>query len=254
MVIRVEMFGPMGAGKSTLYNALRRSRKWTRMRGVVNTAIDEKTLILAREARERSWLYYVLLRALSHVPVVMPGIVASRITNSAWLALAKREEEWSEFASHVLYRRVEVGTSMERSLRRLAWFIQELSDVALLEEHAQSSVVIHDESLLQRGLGLSLDTESGEEFLKRYVQLVPGIGTVVFVSVPIEVARERIVQRQRSDADLHIRVLDQAFRRSHLVIKLLEARGIPVIHVDGLQPPEINAERIRVAVQALIPT
>lgn len=214
------------------------------MRGVITTAAEEKTRILIREMRHESPGLHLLMRVLGPAVTGKLRLFNGRIARPAWQATAKRGNEWAELVSHVLDRRMAPGSDVERTLKRLTWFIQELTDVALLEEMSTTPIVVHDESLLQRGLSLGFDTEDGDIFLRRYVELAPASSAVILVSVPFDVAFQRIEWRARSDAMLHRRILPQAYTRAEHVAEILEARGIPVVRVDGLQPPEVNAELV----------
>lgn len=240
--LHVEMFGPMGSGKSTIYRKVVGSKGWRRMGGTVRAAVVEKTLLLQREARERSVLYGLSMGMLSRIPALKSSLVVDKITSSAWNSMAARSSEWYGFIQHVLNRRLKEQADVQVAMRRIQWFIRDLSDRALFDEFAESRFLLHDESLLQRGLGLSFDTEEGDSFFGRYVQLFPAPVLVIFVSVPVDVAKERVAKRQRGNHEEHVRDLSKAHFRSRLAVDWLRHRGVSVLHLDGLCDPKENAK------------
>ncbi len=240
MLQRVELLGSMGAGKTTLFKNL---LKLTRRRSVpftLSSAKKEKEAVLLRESRRRSVLHYLALRTLFRVPSLRAALLREKITASAWRALESRQHDLGPVIHHLFHERSERDGNPTHNLRRLDWFIRDLTDVVLLEAHGEPTVLLHDESLLQRGLGFGFGTRNGYAEAERYFTVVPLPTAVIHLTGSPAVLAERIRTRDgpKSRKLAHV---DEVCQLSTAVCKILRQRHLPVVQIDALGDPLENA-------------
>ena len=241
---RIEMLGPMGAGKSALVEAIRRHAA---KRLPLQTAAEAKTALLVAEAGRRSPLHEVALRLLSQHRATNAAFVTDKITASAWSALEARSHDFYPLLHYVLRQRSGDLGQPARALRRTYWFIRDVTDVALFEERRPAGFVLHDESLLQRGLAFGFGEADAQAQVERYMELAPLPAAVLHVTAPADMLAKRVARRDR-DLGRHLCHIEQAFELSMHASASLRRRGVCVIELDGLDDLEAN---VRHALHAL---
>jgi shikimate kinase len=233
MVQRIEFIGPMGAGKSTIYTMLKKKM----MDGAfapatVRPAHQQKKHILLAEAKQMSLLHWAALKILVKIPTIEANLITNKITASAWQALWARSEVFGPLIDHALHGRTAESVELIYVLKRMSWFIREVTDVALLEEFAYADVILHDQSLFQCGLTFGFGYEQGKSFIKKYFRLVPASSVLIHVSGQADVLVTRLEQRD-GPTSRHMKHVKEGIMFTRIACEVLQERNVPVIEVDG---------------------
>jgi hypothetical protein len=126
----------------------------------------------------------------------------------------------------------------------------------------RDNIVFFDESISHQFLRLCVRSNSAPELLlEPYLELMPRMDMIVTLSVPVEIAYERIKQRDAEKTYFFGgRLLEEAprmltifHRACELLMEGAEQRGIRVLRCDGQAAPEENARRITDAINGVRP-
>ena len=241
---RIEFIAPMGAGKTSIFNEMRFQNK-----DALRSARQEKKRIILNEAFKASPVHYIVTAALTLNQRLAQVLINDKITSSAWRATEHRRSEWNEFIGCALDHLNYSSVPCDDRLIRIKWFIRELTDVALfLDQSPSDAILVHDESLLQRGVGFGLGREVPEQFCVAYFNTVPLPDLVVHVDLPdAELLRARIDQRA-GDGKRFIEHLDTAIEMSRLGARIMRDRGVKVVECDGGAEISHSASKVASAV------
>lgn len=244
---RVEFIAPMGAGKTSIFKKLLHDK-----RNRLENAQDAKKEILLKEAWQISPLHYAILATLSFNTRLAHTLLYDKITASAWTATEERRLEWQHFVDSALSEQRYSDIPCSDRLIRTKWFIRDLTDLALLlEEAPPEAVVVHDESLLQRGVGFSIGQENPEQYSTTYFNTVPLPDLVVHVDLPdAELLRARIDHRP-GDGKRFVNHLETAIDMSRLGATIMRDRGVKVVECDGRVDIDHNASKVADAITDL---
>ena len=244
---RIEFIAPMGAGKTSIFNKL-----LIKNRRTLTSARVEKKKIILKEALKVSPFHYIATVALTLNERIAQAFIHEKITSLAWKAMEEWCFEWNEFVSRALDDRNYSGVPCDDRLIRIQWFIRELTDVALfLAQSPSDATIVHDESLLQRGVGFGLGREDPEQFCMAYFNTVPLPDLVVQVDLPdAELLRARIDKRA-GDGRRFIDHLETAIEMSRLGAMIMRDRGIKVVECDGRADINHSASRVENAINQL---
>lgn len=223
----------MGAGKSSLY---RRLVNCTVSGHKLQSANEVKRGILSREARAKSVWHYLAFNFLLKNRALNHSLLVDKITHTAWLALEDKNEEFRPVIELVLHGRPVDGLERpDRALVEMSRFIRDLSDIALIQLGGADGLVLHDESLLQRGLGIALHTGAPQSFIEKYVALATPPDLVIYVAAPFASLGQRIGKRD-GPASHHMPMIERSIFIASTALAAIQARSIPVIIVDGAIP------------------
>jgi hypothetical protein len=230
---RIEFFGPMGAGKSTIYKLLKKKMIGGAFApATFCPARQQKKRILLAEAKQMSLLHWAALKVLGKVLPIKANLITNKITASAWQALEARSGLFGPFIDHAMHGRDAEKVELIQVLKRMSWFIREVTDVALLDEFAHADIILHEQSLFQCGLAFGFGYEQGKTFIKKYFRLVPESSAVIHVSGKADVLVARVEQRD-GPISRHLKHIKEGIMYSRIACDVLKERGIPVIEVDG---------------------
>jgi thymidylate kinase len=141
-------------------------------------------------------------------------------------------------------------------------FIKNLVQFTYWRNKQPDNIVFFDESISHQFLRLCVRSNSSPEFLvEPYLKLMPRMDMIVTLSVPVEIAYERIKRRdagktyffggrQLDEAPRLLKVFDRA---CELLMEGAEQRGIRVLRCDGQASPEDNARKITDAINGVQP-
>ncbi|MBK1735803.1 hypothetical protein CKO15_11040 [Halorhodospira abdelmalekii] len=230
----------MGAGKTSIFTKLLHDEKKR-----LENAQDAKKEILLKEAWQTSPLHYAILASLSFNTRLAHALLYDKITASAWTATEKRRLELQHFVDSALSQQRYSEIPCSDRLIRTKWFIRDLTDVALLLEQAPpEAVLVHDESLLQRGVGFGIGQDDPEQYSTTYFNTVPLPDLVVHVDLPdAELLRKRINQRP-GDGRRFVDHLETAIEISRLGATIMGDRGVNVVECDGRADIKQNASKV----------
>ncbi|WP_156820969.1 hypothetical protein [Thioalkalivibrio sp. ALgr1] len=227
----VELFGPMGAGKSTLFKCLTRPQsaetKWTGF-------LDAKFKEVWKEKYSRSKVIGTLYWALGQNDRLRRAIIAPYQSPSVWDSLERSSGQWSPLIRYVLYG-LENGSCapLADTVRRYQWFLQALADRIYLEDKCRDDeCVVFDEGIIQKGIALSLMQRDALGTLRQFLNIMPPPNLAIHVSRPLISLRERLIARDGSNARL-LPYLEESERLSRLAVGMLRAQGIEVIEIQS---------------------
>lgn len=244
---RVEFVGAMGAGKSSIFETL---FKMVRGDSGIFEARHLKKEIFLKEARRTSSVHHSLLKILCLSKRLEANLINDKVTASAWKAVAQQAANWKPLIDDALSQDHGSVVGCADQLIRTSWFIRDLTDVALLLESNYSDITaVHDESLLQRGVGFGLGETDADDFAERYFRNVPVPDLVVHVDVPDpDLLMHRVRARPRNESRI-IDHLPKAIELSKTGARIMRDRGVPVSYCDGRDDVKANAMRVLRAVE-----
>lgn len=184
---RVEFFGPMGAGKSTLYNGLSKGS----LLGNHILAKKELYRILLLQVKQKSFLKYIYLKIISLTPI------KHRVfSNYDFYYYLKDDETAARLIQFILSElKIEKSNDKPKTLIRLNYFLKDLADTVVLKKYSNKKTIIHDESLVQRGLSFALDKTLVD--LESFFDNIILPDAVVYISAPQDILMERVKYRHK---------------------------------------------------------
>jgi hypothetical protein len=224
---RIEMFGPMGAGKSTLYknflkhkgagNGLKPVSERDALRRIYYQSLGEKPLVTSLVRR--------IELALSGRPLF------ERLKSHAWETLKQDSQKWDKFINHVLSCNCVESADSAIHLRRIDWFIRDLLIATLVDNSDDPRTLIQHEGLTQRGIALLFSGNRALDFLEVFIELMPKPLLALHITAPTDVLRDRIIMREGRQASTLDQV-EKALVLSEFAAKKLRKSGVQVIQID----------------------
>ena len=235
---RIELFAPMGAGKSFLFKALMKKKL---RYGFVN-ARDEVYNILQDQIKKKSALHYYLLKIVFYSPL------KKRVfSNYDFYQYLKNEDDVNRFLEHVLSSFSGNGDNA-KTLIRINALLKDLADVSVLNSYSKKNLILHEESLLQRGLGF----QAGDSFINSfdYFDHVNLPDAAIFIETPFDILKSRILQRENSKISFFVKrahsvdELKKVFDSYKRICSKLELKGVKTLKLSGIDPIKKNLEII----------
>ncbi len=244
---RIEFLGPMGAGKSTIAKELVRSLNKNDSSILINDNQSEKRKIILEQIRDRSLVNYFFMKLLTIAPILNNSLTVNRIPSIAWSALENESNDIDAFVNAVLSIQVSSDTNTKIRLERTWKFIRELADIVFIDKYSSSDIVIFDESILQRGLGISTGILNEKQFIDSFCDTVPLPAMGLYVRADIETLTKRIKIRGR-EVDRLTNDLKVAVANGKKMVNKLKKRGLKIVEVDGLMD---TGEVIEICIQEI---
>jgi ABC-type cobalamin/Fe3+-siderophores transport system ATPase subunit len=220
-VFRVEFFGPMGAGKSTLERALLKKKSL------------KNIIILSQQKALKGKL----------LPTVSEKLLFSLHGKTVSGVIAKRARKHFGDLSYVhtqLVRTALESLLIEKSVNfdtlfHFHDFIEDLSQLIYLERvsnHDANKIFIQHEGLIQRGVGFAMRCPNFRQgrFFKQYFESVPRADLIVYVNATKQVCAKRLSVRDGVHARLSF--LDEAFLSSAEASLILKSVGANVLNIS----------------------
>jgi len=235
---RIELFAPMGAGKSFLFNALMKKKLGY---GFVN-ARDEVYNILLDQIKKKSAIHYYLLKIVFYSP-----LKRRVFSNYDFYQYLKNEDEINTFLENMLVSLSGKGDNA-KTLIRINALLKDLTDVSVLNSYSKKNLILHEESLLQRGLGF----EAGSSFINSYDYFdhVKLPDAAIFIDTPFDILKSRVLQRENSKISFFVKrahsveELKKVFDSYKRICSKLEAKGVKTLKLSGINPIQKNLEII----------
>ena len=237
---RIEFFGPMGSGKSTLYSDLIKNKS---LCGVVN-AKQEVYDILLNHVKQSSKIKHFFLRLLLHTPL------KDRVfSNYDFYHYLKGDKEADDLLNYVLNDlNVILKSDKAKCLVRLNYLLKDLSDLIVLKKFSNKSLIVHDESLIQRGLSLALD--GSLKLYESYFDNTILPDGVVYIKLPFNILKSRILSREINDSGFNGKKphskeeIENSFNLSDNIYSILRKKNIKVLILDGTKSINDNTKII----------
>lgn len=247
---RIEFVGPTGAGKTSVFERiLKNPAPGCQM----IKACQAKKKILLEDAWNVSPAHYMVLRLLGLSKRLDATLITGNTTSSAWKAIERQAPEWKALVGVALSQDHGDHVSCADQLIRTSWFIRDLADVALLLECADvTTIAVHDESLLQRGVGFGLGEKEPEAFADRFFYKIPAPDLVVHVDVSDPGLLMKRVRARPRDESRFINHLPKTIEFSRAAARIMHDKSVPVVYCDGTDDVSVNASRISREIAAIL--
>jgi len=238
---RVEFFGPMGAGKSTLHNKLANSN----LLGKDSIAKNEVYRILLHQVNQHSFFKYLFLRIILDTPI------KHRVfSNYDFHHYLKDNEAATRLIQFILKElEIEKSSDKAKTLVRLNFLLKDLADVVVLQKYSTKKLIVHDESLVQRGLSFALDKTFDK--IESYFDNSILPDAVIYVSTPIETLKKRVNHRNKNNIGFFgkkahsINQLEDSYAIAERIAAILEKRtNTKVLRIDTESNSSRNALKI----------
>jgi cytidylate kinase len=232
MAYRIEMFGPMGAGKTTILKQLANNRELKKKYNVLTEMQVAKQEFFEMK-RKKSLLEYLAYRLICVSGLIESRIVYGHVNFNEWSsinryhALPSLEEIWRV---SVCNRRYE-SPDIEAELKRMSWFISAIAKCALLEVSNKAKVVLQHESLIQRGISWSFQDIHYRENLEAYYTTMPLPRLAIYVTASENTLFSRVKKRDGINSSAYQYLL-KSIEVSGEVEKILQQRGCQVFKID----------------------
>lgn len=186
---RIEFFGPIGSGKSTLHTQLLSDKSFV----TYSNAREEVYAILLNQIKKTSVLKYNLLKLILHTPI------KDRVfSNYDFYHYLKGDKQADTLLNYVLNElKVSEHTDKAKTLVRLNYLLKDLTNHIVLKNHSQKELVIHDESLIQRGVSFAIDG-SFDHFATFFDHCVLPDG-VIYTSTSLDNLKDRVSLRSKNN-------------------------------------------------------
>ncbi len=249
-MLRIDLLGANGVGKSTVMKALKRRRQ-TRDRGHWKCPREVKQVMAARQWQREGGVGGRARAMVCRLPKLGPILAEGYLSRLAGQAFVEKGAEVSHFYNTCLRGAVETEGGAGEHVG-LGWLFEALKEVCLLDPW--NGTVVFDESLTHELVGLLVGL-GAVDLVRDWFEAMPKPDAVIYVSGNEELVWERLKDRKaRRGTGLlrHRRLSEESkrnfVRRSLRVVEeaasTLMWRGVPIVEVDGGSPPEVNAEVI----------
>ncbi len=237
---RIEFFGPMGSGKSTLFSDLIKNKS---LSGIVN-AKQEVYDILLNQVKQNSKTKYFLLRLLFHTPI------KDRVfSNYDFYHYLKGDKEADDLLNYVLNDlNVILKSDKAKCLVRLNYLLKDLSDLIVVKNFSNKRLIVHDESLIQRGLSLALD--GSLKLFESYFDHTILPDGAIYIKSPLNILKTRILSREINNSGFNGKKphskeeIENAFNLSENIHSILKKKNINLLILDGTKSINENTKII----------
>jgi hypothetical protein len=219
---RLEVFGGVGCGKSTLVRHLARRAGAA---GIRIFAAERPRLIVKDIARGQ-------MQPLAALAALLPRKVAFALTRAYESGLdlevlAQRHPAIGRFVSDILFDRPSSDVDPTLALKRMQWLVRDLTDLCLLEKYGRQGTYLFDEGLIMRGIGFAFGASNPEETLRRYLQHAPLPDAAIWLAADGDEMLRRIDERDGPRSSKRLRAAESALLAT-LTHRLISGR-IPVL-------------------------
>lgn len=235
----IEIIGPPGVGKSTIYQAL--CKKWN----ADANWIYPDALLSAGKKGFGSWLRFRLrkiIKAPAHTAPVNLGL--EYIGQHKALA----DFLWNYISGSSVFNDDDTGMRF----RAIYFLFRDFCNYQTLSKAEQNRPCIIDEGLLEKSYMLLANRRELRELVQQYLSLLPLPSAVVYVNTKsTAIIADRLLHRKKIIAS-HIGLNRAALEEDvahwqyyfSVVIEQLNKRNVPVLFIDGADRIDVNARLI----------
>lgn len=251
----IEIIGPPGVGKSTIYQQVCRAWKpscnWV-YPDVVLTRTPNFLLF-------RKWLTYRLR-------MLMSKKLTRTIPVEYGLRFAGEQQELAAFCWKLIsYIQYYSDEDINKRFRSAYFLFSTFSMYQAIFEHAPEKPCIIEEGFLQKSFFIrddKVDEQLTNYMLEKYLQLVPLPYAVIYMDMPDS---HEIVKRLRSRNKIissHNGIGDEALQRDidkwrhaqHIILEKMKKAGVLTVQINGQQPVKENVSHIIKLLKNIEPT
>lgn len=241
----IEIIGPPGVGKSTIYQSL--CRKWES----ASEWVYPELLLTAKPSllSVRNWLWYKMRRLLHKKPVKSVPVDYGLRFDVDQQLLAKFC--WKHLSDNSFY---DDGDTNKRFRSAYFLFTTFCLYQAIIEKAAAKPCII-DEGLLQRSFFIKdndADDQRAKELLNEYLSLVPLPYAIIYIDTP---DTGEVVKRLRGRSKViasHSGKDDDGLRRDiekwrniqEKILENMKCAGVSIIRINSILPVKENVAQI----------
>ena len=246
----VEIIGPPGVGKSTIYREL--CKTWH-----PNDSWMPQDMLLSLERPHLSdfanWLKFQAMqltgkRKAKHYPVEFGLKFADTYHGLANFC-------WEHLSNPAVYN----TSAIAKRFRSAHFLFSDFCKYQAIHEHNAGKTIIVNEGLLQKSFFINLNEQFIKEIICKYLTLIPLPAAIVYINVTdSHIIRDRLISRDKIIAS-HLNMNDEELvldvkRWQHVldaIVGAARARNILVYTVDGTRTVSDNALRIKHLLRSL---
>jgi len=237
---RIEFYGPICSGKSTLHANLFNGNK----KEYAIDAKDEVYNILLNQIKQNSILKYSLLKLILFTPI------KNRVfSNYDFYHYLKDDEEATKLINYVLKDlNISYNSDSVKVLVRLNYLLKDLSDLIVLKKYSKKKLVIHDESLIQRGLSFSLDNSLNK--LENYFENIIYPDGIIYVKTSKDILKNRVLSRSKNSSGFYgkkahsNKEIENSANLSESIYSLLKKKDLNILTINGNENLNTNIDLI----------
>ena len=244
-MVRIDLLGAPGAGKSTLYEGMVETR-WrnTREKQWITPKEAQVQVVRRRSVSSQSFRE-ITYRVSTYLPVIRRFACKRVCAPISRRLFINNREEWEPFLTVCGDT---VPTDQIVWHQRMCWLYEKAQEVNFLRECLHSEVVIWDESLLHKIITLGLCISQAYRMLDDMLSKMPLPDAVIHCTAKSEIVFQRMesrcsgsdasvveVFRGRDEADRH-RNARKGVELANEAAKIMRLVGVPVVTVDVTIP------------------
>ena len=231
----IEIIGPPGVGKSTMYKAL--CKRWNAQS---NWTFPDQLLASKQPSSQfKFWPEYHLRKLLNKDPKSIPVEFGLRyIQNNKALT----NYLWNHLSNVNVYDEDEIG----KRFRASHFLFKDFCRYQAIWETTSNKPCIIDEGLLEKSFFVFPDEQLMINLMEEYLPLIPLPHAIIYVNTnQKEVIVDRLLNRTKTIAS-HVEKDRLALEKDielwqflfRVIIDRMKKYNVPVYHLDGLKPIE----------------
>jgi hypothetical protein len=252
-MIRIDMVGPPGVGKTTFYNYMSRNRKkpfeWYTV-----TEGQKKAVLEAMKSTIGLSSKYYLLKLLLQLPTVSDHIVRDARHKKSWNEFEGFINTYKEFFTLVSMKNNGVNANITQKIKYYLSFIDTLKLYSFINTWIKDDCVLWDESITHKIFAVMPWNVTYIDVVEKYCSTMPLPDAVICIAdTPVSITK-KIIDRQSAsgrvtlahrskDEEELTRLNYHALMIMEKSIQVLSSLGVPSLIISGQDSDRYNYEK-----------